>query len=378
MVILIVLLNFISYKIGPILVSDIAYFFLLMFTLIKRVRIKIAKQNKYMYIFIFTSFLVMILNVGKTYFSINDFFLTYIKFIFYIIGLLLIPNLFIENENKLNKGILYSIRIVCFLGVYQYLAHFLPFNIPYSLSINSYGYESMTSYNIFRIRSIYSEPSLFLYTVILFFYLKTSKVNIKKWDYMLFIVSIILTFSITVYGLVIFGVLVNLTNSNISILKKIIIVVLLILLCLLSFYKLDIIKQHIFNLIMLKPSSATTRLFGSIIYAFFTPNNGVGFGNVENYYLLNNLAETIPMFITNGIVNNIFAAIKIMTGYIGLGIFLVYLLKNFFCRSKKLLLIVIASCFTWGNFNSSGFLFFLILLETQNKLFRHDLNKLKE
>lgn len=365
------LLNFISYKIaGQVFMADVALITLSGISLLYYKEIKVNMSSFLLLVFIFYSFCVFVVRRDDYYFQTASFISSFSKFIFYSFSWLVVPSLLEKNKKECFRIIQVSLRVVCVLGLFQFIAHHLPFDIPYSLSINGYGYSSMTSYSIFRIRSIYSEPSLFLFSVVQYFFLITSGYEMRKRDHLLFSTAIILTFSLTVYGLLSAGLVLYFWKRIKSPFQSTGITVLILITLIFLYHRVGIISTHVENLITLKPSSSTTRIFGSLIYAYLAPPTGVGFGNLENYYQ-SQFTQHIELLITGGVVNNIFAAIKIISGYIGLLLFILLLVKSYSKSNIVFLTIVILSCFAWGNFNSSGFFTFLILLEVQKKWLSH-------
>jgi hypothetical protein len=170
-----------------------------------------------------------------------------------------------------------------------------------------------------------------------------------------------MSFSITVYGVYLVGIFI--INYSKSMNKKILITAFVTLFAFIAYFKIPLIQIHVNNLINLRTSSATTRIFGSFEYALKSPFQGVGLGNIENYYLENIGLLNLKYFSTQGAVNNIFSAIRLASGSVGFLFFIVFVTSKYYKQVKQYLLIFLFSFFAWGHLNTSSFFFLLILLE---------------
>ncbi|WP_190615350.1 hypothetical protein [Tepiditoga spiralis] len=270
---------------------------------------------------------------------------------------LIIPNYLSKDIKQFNKIIINSLNFICIYGLYQFIAHYLNIGLPYGLDT------SMISYGIFRIRSIFREPSLFLFPVMMYLYLIVSGEKLSKKNHIIIISAFILSFSLTIYGLLFMGIFTVIAMKKLKLKYKSLVYVSIVIFSIVLYFSVPLVQNHIRNLIVLHPSSSTTRLVGGIIFALKTPYYGVGIGNLENYYNIKMNNVIIKLFTTGGAVNNIIAVIKIVSGYLGLFVFIWYLIKKYSKVCKDYLIILFVSFFTWGNFNSAGSFFFLIMLE---------------
>lgn len=195
----------------------------------------------------------------------------------------------------------------------------------------------------------------------LYFYLIISKVNLKRYTHILCLLTTIMSFSITVYGVYLVGIFI--INYSKSMNKKILITAFVALFASIAYFYIPLIQIHVNNLLNMRNSSATTRVFGSFEYALKSPLLGVGLGNIENYYHENVGLLDLKYFSTEGAVNNIFSAIRLVSGIIGSLFFLVFVLSKYYKQTKQYLLIYLFAFFAWGHLNTSSFFFLLILME---------------
>lgn len=341
---------------GPIQFSDLVLLLLVLNSIIKYKSIVWNKKDVFLVLFYICAFIPFVLYQSESYFDINGFVLSYIKLGFYIIAYITLPIYFSRNEDKFNSILKNTINLIFIYGVFQFfLFHLFP-----SIASIFIRYSS-TTYGFFRITSIYNEPAGLFYPLMLYFYLIISKVHLRRLTHVLCLLTTIMSFSITVYGVYLVGIFI--INYSKSMNKKILITAFVTLFAFIAYFKIPLIQIHVNNLINLRTSSATTRIFGSFEYALKSPFQGVGLGNIENYYLENIGLLNLKYFSTQGAVNNIFSAIRLASGSVGFLFFIVFVTSKYYKQVKQYLLIFLFSFFAWGHLNTSSFFFLLILLE---------------
>ncbi|MDU6855741.1 MAG: hypothetical protein E6370_11940 [Clostridiales bacterium] len=354
---------FISTGIFGITLSDISLFLLLGRSILSdcKFKIKINKYDIFLLIFIIASLMPGLIYSSESYFDNEAFILSYGKFIIYCIAIIFIPQMLYKDKNKTDKILINSLKYISIFSVIQFISYY---TIPQiDILYNQYA----TTYGVFRISSIFSEPSLLFYPLVIYFYLITSKVKINRLTHSLIFCQTLLSLSLTVYIVYISGIaLIYIDKSK---LKKLKIIPVLIVIFYILYNSVPIIQVHINNLITLNPSSATTRLLGGFEYAINAPFCGVGLGNVENYYHYNLNEMNLRFLTTRGTVNNIIAVVKVFSGYIGVISFILFIFSKYYKKCKVLLKVIVISFFSWGNFNTAGFFFMVILLEIQRLKF---------
>lgn len=353
-----------NYYIAGISFADIFLFLLMLYVLYKNKKISIKKRHLMLIYFWLVTGVFGILNISESYFSINNFLFAYLKLSFYILCILIIPPYLAKNIDKTNIIIINSFVFISLLGVYQLIAHFLFPSLPYSLThelISSRtGYDSMISYGgQFRIRSIYSEPAHFaIYLNILYAYLLHSNVKLNKWIHFLFVIVVTLTFSMSGIALMIINYLIFLFRMNLFSVRTIIYSIAFLILSVFILSN-DYVWRRVNRIVTLTETSGSVRLLGGFELSQYFPFYGVGIGNLENYYS----SLTVPlMYVTSGQLHNIIPVIIGISGWIGLFVFLLYIL-SYFKLNKGLFIFLIGSFFAWGYFNAPPFWFFLILFE---------------
>jgi hypothetical protein len=371
-------LHLFDYHIGPFVISDLALLFLILTALLRVDKFTLRTYHIVLLLFWFSALIISLSNMNEEYFSIASFILSFSKFSLYIISLFILPPFFKENYEKLNKIIKNSVVIMCVLGLYQFISHyvfpFFPYSFTHPLISNRHGLDSMISYGgQFRIRSIFSEPAHFsIYLTILYFYL----VKVKKatpFVHILVFISVILTLSMGGLALLILVYFINFLRNLVhqGNFKVITCAVLGILIFGLFAFTNDYITSRISNISSLKEGSATTRLLGGWEYALNTPVSGIGFGNVENYYNQNLVSEDLSY--AKGNVHNILALTYIISGVVGLFLFVLFILL-LFQKSVYSTLFIFATFFAWGAFNTTNLWFILILFSVYDYYIN---NKLK-
>lgn len=341
---------------GPIQFSDLVILLLVTNSIIKYKTIMWNKKDVFLILFYICAFIPFIAYQSESYFDINGFVLSYIKLGFYVIAYITLPMYFSRDVEKFNLILKNTINLIFAYGMFQFFLFYL---FPSIASI--FIKYSSTTYGFFRITSIYNEPAGLFYPLMLYFYLIISKVNLKRYTHILCFLTTIMSFSITVYGVYLVGMFI--INYSKSMNKKILITAFVALFASIAYFNIPLIQIHINNLLNLRNSSATTRVFGSFEYALKSPLLGVGLGNIENYYLENIGLLNLNYFSTQGAVNNIFSAIRLVSGLVGLVFFLVFVLSKYYKLAKQYLLIYLFSFLAWGHLNTSSFFFLLILME---------------
>lgn len=345
---------FITYYIGFLTVADISIFFLMILGLLKIKGFYFNRYDILYFLFLMSLFIPGIIYYNHDFFNFSDFIFSYLKILFYSFALLILPKYFLGNIERFNKILLNIITIIFSFGLVQFLTYSSP--IGHYFNFNP----SAITYGFFRVTSFFNEPSILFFPIIIYYYLVISKVEMKKIHHLLVIIVTILSFSMTVYGVYLAGLIVLYNKKSMT--KKVTVVSIVLILSIVSFVSVPLIQSHVLNLINMEPSSSTTRLLGGFEYAMNSPFFGVGLGNIESYYLENNSMLGLTLLTERGTVNNILAVIKIFSGYIGLICFISYLFLKY-KYNNTFLHILFVSFFAWGNFNTAAFFFLLILLE---------------
>ena len=350
---------FFGISIGSISVSDISLIMLTGLSIYKNSKIRFSKKLYWYIGFLGMMLVPFILYRGEQYFDTNEYILSMIKVIFYFVCYVIIPQYLEMDMPKLYSIILNIVRFTTFLGFYQILDYYVPINL-----YSGYSEKMSLSYGIFRFSSVYSEPSLFFFTIMLYFYLLFQKYNkMKRIDHVAVFAAALLTVSMTVYIIYVAGVLIyyyKKTNGKINI-KVLMILLVLVIGCIVLYSMVPIVQTHINNLLSLRKSSATTRVLGWWEYIMKAPFWGIGAGNEVNYFVTN-LYGDMKLFSTAGVLNNILGVVIVYSGVVGVIFFLVYLLSTYCKICWDFLLLFFVSFFAWGHFNTAAFCSLFILL----------------
>lgn len=168
---------------------DLFLILLVIYVIFKFKKIVLKKSYLPLILFWIITGVFSLFNLGSDFFSFNDFILAYLKLTLYVFSFIVLLPYFVKNYDKLNKIIINSLIILCGLGIYQLIAHYLFPYLPYSLTTeifsNRPGYDAMFLYqfgeSFFRIKSIYSEPARFsIYINLLYAYLLHNEIILKK------------------------------------------------------------------------------------------------------------------------------------------------------------------------------------------------------
>jgi hypothetical protein len=351
------LFNFISNNIGPFEVALIPHIVLIIRGLLRKTKnLSINKKNIPLILFLLITLIPLVINITTPYFDASEFLLSYLKLLSYTLSFLIGSEILFSDIEKLKKTMKISLLLISLFGIYQYIVHLTGVSLPYNYS------NAMVSYGIFRINSIFAEPSLFLFVVVQYFFLVLNDVKFNTTENLIICISVVLTFSLTVYGLFLMSFFIIRFINNKNVVKVFTTVVVVFSIMMIAYISIPLIQNHINNLISFKPSSATNRMFGGFLYSFTSPIEGIGLGNFKTYYQ-NSFSNIFREYTINGEVNNIFSTIRLSSGLMGFFVFLIFLFNKYWKHSRKFLMIFLFSFLAWGNFNSAGFFFMLMLLE---------------
>ncbi len=353
---IIILCNF---AIGPINVADIGVILLLGLALLSNKTIYISK-NKFILLFLpVVAIIPLLINVNKDYFVLSDFILSFLKFVFYLLALLIIPYYLSKNDKKLDKTIYNIVKIIFIYAIFQIVIYYIAPNFIVNLFIKS----TSTTYGIFRVTSVFKEPAHIFYAVILYFLLIYRGFKVHILIHLIVIIVSILSFSLVVYGIYL-GALFILYYRG-SLLKKSLTILTVISLFVLSYLTVSLVQTHIRNLLSMKPSSASSRIFGGFEYVFKVNPMGIGMGQITNYYEYYKDTLNFKLVTNNGTVHNVIPAFILYFGVLGFLLFFIYIFKEY-KYSKRNLCILIISFFAWGAFNGALFFTLLIIIDAYN------------
>lgn len=346
----------INLSVGVFQANDLLLIVFSLLVLIKNNKITISFKSIFIVLsFVFISFIPFLLYNDYDFFDNSSFIFAFIKLSLFMVSVMVLPPYLYNDLRSLNKALNYGISIIFIFGILQFILYHISSSFFYQIFPNF-----KIVYGIFRITSIYDEPSLLFYPLMIYFYLSLQKSTHKTVHFLAFF-STVLSFSLTVFFIYVIGVLFTFFRK--SYIRKIVLLIILFLFIFISFLYIDIFETHITNLINFQSSSATTRLLGGFEFAFKTPFFGVGLSNVENYYAYYGTSLNLEYFSTVGSINNIFAVVRAVFGLSGFLIFLIFLYTRYFKINKRFFVLFITSFFAWGYFNTSLFFFLLILLE---------------
>lgn len=289
-------------------------------------------------------------NLDESYFKISDFILTYAKFTVYLLTILILPKYLEKDMEKTTNSIKFSILIIAFLGITQ----FILYNIPITRNIIIDNFEGSISYGMFRVTSIFSEPASFSLVSLLYVYLVYSKVKLSWKFHFILLLTIGLTVSFTAISILALGLIIIYLKN----IKKFIPLSLVVLVVFILLYNyVPLINTHTNNLITLNNSSAVTRVYGGLEYAIRSPF-GVGMGQIENYYEVYKESLNLKYISTeSGTVTNVFAAMILTLGIIGTLLFITYL--SIITKDNiRIIIIFFIYFFSTGQFNTS--IFFIV------------------
>lgn len=368
---LVYMLHLFNYYVGVFTVSDLFLILLVIYVIFKFKKIVLKKSYLPLILFWIITGVFSLFNLGSDFFSFNDFILAYLKLTLYVFSFVVLLPYFVKNYDKLNKIIINSLIILCGIGIYQLIAHYLFPYLPYSFApeifSNRPGYDAMFSYKsggvFFRIKSIYSEPAHFsIYINLLYAYLLHNEIILKKWIHILIITTILLTLSLAGIGLLILNYSLVLIKYKVIKSKKAIFFISVFLGVLAFVASNEYVIRRVSNIISLTEGSGTRRLFGGFELAKEFPFYGIGLGNLQNFYY--SLSKTFE-YATGWQIHNVFPIIFSVSGIIGVCVFLYFLYQ--LNRNNYLLgIFLLGSFFTWGYFNTTPFWVFLLLIYTGN------------
>lgn len=324
----------------------------------------VAKQLKWIGLIVGIVLLNVILNV-----SFNDFFVLktgvagVIKSTFYIVTIIALYNFI--NRNNLQRKVLRSMNItavvICLIGIYINIALYLDGILPYEFfwyftRTDSISYLFEGTENLYRIRSLFSEPSYLGYYLLVILGINLfNNQQIKSNIVFIFvlIVTILFTFSYSSVAVLMILIILKLFNKktyNLLASKKInyfYLGVLLIVFSVLIFIFQDIIQATIidrtYDILAGKDSSAYARLLESWQYV-----------NQDNILMGNGIGHTPDIW-------NVYAYLLSDLGliaFIGMVMFSLYLIK----KNYGLGILFVALNFQKGGYLSSSFYIFVLLL----------------
>ena len=327
---------------------------------------------------------VFMLVKGREYFLLSSYLNNSGRLIFYFLGYLLIPP-FLKGKNllKLFNGLTTTVFVIVFLGIVESILKLgLSYDISWQIKGLSLGYGT-TSTGL-RTRSIFSEPAhfgIFLGTTTILYmraYYSELCYSPKFYYTILFsIIGLLLTLSMGSYMflLVIVPLLYfdlrksNLVSErskkNISFLGFIMGFVVIGMLAYSGILE-DKIISRINRIATGTDLSSVHRLAGqweimTKIFEYF-PITGVGFGQRFAFLEANNLSFESFFFkagysVRSG-MNNALANIFVQTGFVGITLFLFFVMRNLWF-DKAILIGFLIMCFTWGFFNTPLLWFYL-------------------
>jgi hypothetical protein len=291
------LYSYYFYEIGLPIVPIFGYFLLILVVYLKKRNIKLNKNIFYLFsaviiVFIFGTFPSILMNYSVDIKSTLGFLLAVTTFF-------IIYENFENYEFKIVINILIKILVFFWLVhfiYYHYFGEFIDFLAPFT------GEEQRQTFwisGVVRPTSLFTEPSMYCNTMLIFFYIRLLLKNFKLsfFDYL-----IILTFylSFSSYGIIVISIfLVSLLLRKLN-LKKIIYIIMVFLIIsfviiyfdLLSLESIDTLIERLLN--PLGDQSGKDRVIGSI-FDFFNETTiltqlfGFGLGNAQyNAYLVSN------------------------------------------------------------------------------------------
>jgi len=197
------LFNFISNNVGPFEIALVPHIIIIIKGFLKKAKnLSIKIKDIPLILFLLITLVPLITNSTSQHFDKIGFLLSYLKLSIYILSFLIGIDILHKDIEKLKKIMRVSLIFISIFGIYQYIVHLTGVSLPYSFS------NAMTSYGVFRITSIFSEPASFTYVVLQYFFLILNGVKFKKTEKLIIYITIVLTFSLTVYGLFLMSVLI--------------------------------------------------------------------------------------------------------------------------------------------------------------------------
>ena len=329
-------------------------------------KIQFHKDDFFLSLYVFFVAFSLIFIHSNEYFDPSIFQKNFLRLLFYSLSFIIIPKILSLDKfyNIVIKLLPKILILVSVLGFIEFIL--FQFNIKYSFSSIS------TQYASGRISSLFSEPAhMGIYIGPLLsalIYIDNKFINENKICYSFSVIALLLSFSLSSY----FFLLVIFYQSRFLFLKNKKMLFLPFLIFIMLFPRVNnLIIDRTQNINQGLDGSALHRLNGAIeLFNFLLKEKPIiGTGLSHHKVFLFSKRSFLKYHYLNkrdggsSGINNIFLAIFIQTGIIGLIIFCLFL---FYCfRYNKFFLLLISIVFiVWGLFNTPYFWFIIILFKT--------------
>lgn len=369
--ILVFLLNFIDYHIAFLSIADIAVAILIIKAHLAGVHITISRRHAVLIcMLLLFSVLSFLVNVNKAYFKLADFIISFVKMLFYIYGILMIPKYLAKKKINLKKilecyliiavvGAIIQIGIVQIFGRYSWPLYSLGGQYFGLLTENT----MFVNTGLMRARSFYSEPAnLAVHLSMIYAILLYDEEIRKHWIlHIMYILGIICANSVSGYGIMV-GIyiiyFVDLKNRK-RFKNMIKFVTVGVIFGSLLIVRNDYLRNRVISLFNLKDQSGVVRTIGGFYFLKYIPFCGVGAGNHANYY--NSLKSIEQMWFSgSGEFYNVILLSIISIGYLGALVFILYqweILKG----NKKVFFMLMLTHFGWGKLWTAPTWIFLMI-----------------
>lgn len=340
-----------------------------------------------------------------------------LKYNFLLIVNLIFSHSILNYSNfDINKivGIYYNLAfILCLIGLFQFVSFFVHFKYGYDFSYLGLNMNNVNE-NDKRIQSIFEEPSYFVYTICLAFFISLSKKfniiqNDNKVHSLVIILAMILTFSTIAYLVIILSTIVILFSKYKAFKKPIHLVFfgfILFLFGLFSFSNEYINKRVIdsYNIyVNPAPTYEDVSKINLSTYAFYSNYKimkaslsehsmiGYGFFNYKKSYYenFNHIPDNMYKYVyrlNDSDGNSLFIRLCVELGVVFLIIFILLIINNrirfsnSFSLDKSFLwvvnngifILILVRLLRQGHYTNCAFLFFVLLYFYSYKKFKHE------
>lgn len=381
-----------DYKISFLSLADVAILGLVFFSFVSSRKLLVNKRELLSVgLLLLGTFMAFLFNYTEKYFSVIEFFKSFMKLLLYIIACWKVPNLL----NIRRTDVVQIVRCFLYCSV---IAGVLQLVIVHCLGLESWPLYAMggqwfglQTYNtmlvnngMIRARSFFSEPAAFTTAISIYYALLLFKgsTNRKKmiYDTVFYFIGIASAQSVSGFGIAVLLVMIYFLNFRDR--KKCIRMLALaipgIIVLLGIFISNEYIRSRIINLFALKDHSGVVRTLGGFYFLKEVPWYGVGIGNNAAYYFSIDISKDDLMWYSgSGEFYNWLLVAIITMGYIG-AIGLVAYLFSVLKKDIKLFFIVLVIGSATGRLFTPTLWVFLIFYKTINQQTISILNVPKE